>query len=1022
MYIDAQKNSSVKYITQTMGDYYKISGKEWTMSNSGYVSFLDNNTSDYRVGIKAEKPGIVILTFKLNYYWVSDGKVYYDSPLRINYKITVVENPPSGIKISPITKNIGVGQTFTASYTLTPSDAVTTVTWSSDNKSIATVSSTGTVKGIKAGSTSINVKTANGYSASCDVNVKDATLVIDRSSTTAFVGDVFKLSSTIEYTDETAITWSTEDSSVATVNSSTGEVKAVGLGTTNIIANSSGGLTAKSKVDVIEKNLMEGTVISVSAGGMASLLLKKDHILWACGDNRYGQLGDGTTTNRSTPVKVMDGVAFVSAGGDHSMILKTDGTLWACGYNRYGQLGDGTTTNRSTPVKVMDGVAFVSAGGYHSMILKTDGTLWVCGYNGYGQLGDGTTTNRGTPVKVMDGVASVSAGYDHSMILKTDGTLWACGYNRYGQLGDGTTTNRSTPVKVMDGVAFVSAGGDHSMILKTDGTLWACGYNRYGQLGDGTTTNRSTPVKVMDGVAFVSAGGDHSMILKTDGTLWACGYNRYGQLGDGTTTNRSTPVKVMDGVAFVSAGGYHSMILKTDGTLWACGYNGYGQLGDGSTIDRYTPVQIADSDADTDINQLDNVIYIKNMEARPGNQLVIPIAMKNTAEIRSYQFDLYLPSGVTAAVNSKGRVQATLNRSRLEEDDQHTLGVDIQSDGSIRFLVNSIEEETYPAGDGDILSITVNIAENLAEGEYTLSLRNMKLSETDISKFYAHSKVNSTLSVIAFNLGDINNDGVVDVSDYTGVANHILGKTPAGFEKRAADVDENGVIDVSDYTGIANIILRGNIYGKSEARSDALMKSARVQATDLTDIDNVIYASQTIATSNTATLSICMKNSAEIRSYQFDLYLPDGITAAVNSKGRVQASLNRTRFDDETDHTLGASNQEDGSIRFLIGSLQGDTYPAGDGEIITLKINIDNNVRNGSYPVVIRNQKLSETDIAISYVTNYVESELLVTVSDGIDNVTKCGETETIYNLRGQRLSAPQKGINIVGGRKVVVK
>ena len=878
MYIDAQKNSSVKYITQTMGDYYKISGKEWTMSNSGYVSFLDNNTSDYRVGIKAEKPGIVILTFKLNYYWVSDGKVYYDSPLRINYKITVVENPPSGIKISPITKNIGVGQTFTASYTLTPSDAVTTVTWSSDNKSIATVSSTGTVKGIKAGSTSINVKTANGYSASCDVNVKDATLVIDRSSTTAFVGDVFKLSSTIEYTDETAITWSTEDSSVATVNSSTGEVKAVGLGTTNIIANSSGGLTAKSKVDVIEKNLMEGTVISVSAGGMASLLLKKDHILWACGDNRYGQLGDGTTTNRSTPVKVMDGVAFVSAGGDHSMILKTDGTLWACGYNRYGQLGDGTTTNRSTPVKVMDGVA------------------------------------------------------------------------------------------------------------------------------------------------FVSAGGDHSMILKTDGTLWACGYNRYGQLGDGTTTNRSTPVKVMDGVAFVSAGGYHSMILKTDGTLWVCGYNGYGQLGDGSTIDRYTPVQIADSDADTDINQLDNVIYIKNMEARPGNQLVIPIAMKNTAEIRSYQFDLYLPSGVTAAVNSKGRVQATLNRSRLEEDDQHTLGVDIQSDGSIRFLVNSIEEETYPAGDGDILSITVNIAENLAEGEYTLSLRNMKLSETDISKFYAHSKVNSTLSVIAFNLGDINNDGVVDVSDYTGVANHILGKTPAGFEKRAADVDENGVIDVSDYTGIANIILRGNIYGKSEARSDALMKSARVQATDLTDIDNVIYASQTIATSNTATLSICMKNSAEIRSYQFDLYLPDGITAAVNSKGRVQASLNRTRFDDETDHTLGASNQEDGSIRFLIGSLQGDTYPAGDGEIITLKINIDNNVRNGSYPVVIRNQKLSETDIAISYVTNYVESELLVTVSDGIDNVTKCGETETIYNLRGQRLSAPQKGINIVGGRKVVVK
>jgi len=878
MYIDAKEHSKVKYYTVTMDYYYKISDKGWTVSNSGYISFVDNNTSDYRVGIKAEKPGTVILTFKLDYYWVENGNVYWNSPLKINYKITVVENPPSGITISPSTKNIGVGQTFTASYTLTPSDAVTTVTWSSDNKSIATVSSTGTVKGIKAGSTSINVRTANGYSASCTVNVKDATLVIDRDSTTAFVGDVFKLSSTIEYTDEKSITWSTEDSNVATVNSSTGEVKAVGLGTTNIIASSSGGLTAKSKVNVIEKVLMQGTVASVSAGRIFSLLLKKDHTLWACGNNYYGQLGDGTTTSHNIPANVMNGVKSVSAGGFHSMILKTDGTLWACGYNHYGQLGDGTTTDRSTPVKV------------------------------------------------MDGVASVSAGYDHSMILKTDGTLWACGRNYDGLLGDGTTTSRSTPVKVMDGVASVSAGG------------------------------------------------------------------------------------------------FHSMILKTDGTLWACGYNYYSQLGDGSTVDRHTPAQIADSDADTDISQLDNVIYIKNLEARPGNQIVIPITMKNTAAIRSYQFDLYLPDGVTAAVNSKGRVQASLNRSRLEEDDQHTLGVDVQNDGSIRFLVNSMEEDSYPAGDGDVLSVTVNVAEDMAEGEYTLSLRNMKLSETDISKFYVHNKVNSTLSVIAYTLGDINSDGVVDVSDYTGVANHILGKTPTGFEKRAADVDENGVIDVSDYTGIANIILRGNIYGKSEARSYTPMKSAKVQSTDLTDIDNVIYVNQAIATSSTATLSICMKNSADIRSYQFDLYLPDGITAAVNSKGRIQASLNRTRFEDETDHTLSADTQEDGAVRFLIGSIQGDTYPAGDGEIITLKINIDKNVPAGSYPVIIRKQKLSETDIAYYYETDYVESELIVTVADGINNVSQSDGAETVYNLRGQRLSAPQRGINIVSGKKVVVK
>ncbi len=337
-----------------------------------------------------------------------------------------------------------------------------------------------------------------------------------------------------------------------------------------------------------------GGIKAVSVGGAHTMILKTDATLWACGLNDCGQLGDGTTTNRSTPVQIMTGIASVSAGSAHTMILKTDGTLWACGYNYNGQLGDGTTTNQSTPVQVMTGVASVAAGTFHTMILRTDGALWACGWNNGGQLGDGTTTQRLSPVQVMTGVASVLVGDLHTMILKTDGSLWACGWNGYGQLGDGTTTNQSTPVQVMTGVASVSAGGEHSMIMKTDSTLWACGWNYYGQLGDGTTTDQYSPVQVMTGAASVSAGDIHTMILKTDGTLWACGYNYYGQLGDGTTTDQHSPVQVMIDVAIVSASeaGEHTMIIKTDGTLWACGWNVYGQLGDGTTTDRHTPVQI----------------------------------------------------------------------------------------------------------------------------------------------------------------------------------------------------------------------------------------------------------------------------------------------------------------------------------------------------------------------------------------------------------------------------------------------
>lgn len=337
---------------------------------------------------------------------------------------------------------------------------------------------------------------------------------------------------------------------------------------------------------------------ALAAGWTHSLFLKADGTAWACGDNRSGQFGDGTVLNRSIPVQVMSGVKAISAGGgqgsglySHSLFLKTDGSVWASGFNDFGELGDGTTTNRSSSVQVMTGIQAISAGATHSLFLKSNGSVWACGYNFYGQLGDGTTTNRSTPVQVMTGVQAIAAGYNHNLFLKTDGSVWACGENSTGKLGDGTTTTRNTPVQVMTGVQAISAGVDHSLFLKNDGSVWACGYNSYGQLGDGTTTNRKTPLQLLSGVQAISAGDSHSLFLKIDGSLWACGWNNVGQLGDGTTTNRSTPVQAMTGIQAISAGKSYSLFLKSDGSVRACGLNYDGQLGDGTSTVASIPVQ-----------------------------------------------------------------------------------------------------------------------------------------------------------------------------------------------------------------------------------------------------------------------------------------------------------------------------------------------------------------------------------------------------------------------------------------------
>lgn len=223
---------------------------------------------------------------------------------------------------------------------------------------------------------------------------------------------------------------------------------------------------------------------SVSAGRLHTAAVKTDGTLWFWGFNSSGQLGDNSATKRSSPVQT---VAFgtnwknVYSGvySDHVAAIKTDGTLWTWGSNSYGQLGDNTITNRSSPVQT---VTFgsnwkqCSLGQIYTVAIKTDGTLWSWGSNYAGSLGDNTITSRSSPVQTVafgTNWKQASTGRYHTAAIKTDGTLWCWAYNANGELGNNTTTKRSSPVQTTAyGTNWkqISCGGGHTAAV-TNGDI-----------------------------------------------------------------------------------------------------------------------------------------------------------------------------------------------------------------------------------------------------------------------------------------------------------------------------------------------------------------------------------------------------------------------------------------------------------------------------------------------------------------------------------------------------------------------
>lgn len=337
----------------------------------------------------------------------------------------------------------------------------------------------------------------------------------------------------------------------------------------------------------------------ISTNGQFAIARKGDETLWSWGRNNYGQLGDGTNTDKLQPIQIGTSAnwKYGSCGGGHGMGIKADGSLWAWGWNDYGQLGNGTYTSSNTPIQIPGNWKQVSAGMLFTAAVTQDGKLFLWGDNNSHQVSPSNITTVPSPLQygtdtdwkeVYVGDASVFA-------LKNNGTLWTWGNNAYGMLGHGTSgVPVATPMQIDAGAGNfwtkVSAGGLHAIALKSDKTIWGAGQNFVGSLGTGNNTDSHVFIQIGTDNNWIDidAGLQHSTATNENYELWTWGDNWKGQLGDGSTNDSNIPIQVagINNASKISAGSRVSSVLTFDGKIQMCGENNYGVIADGTTTDR----------------------------------------------------------------------------------------------------------------------------------------------------------------------------------------------------------------------------------------------------------------------------------------------------------------------------------------------------------------------------------------------------------------------------------------------------
>ena len=401
-----------------------------------------------------------------------------------------------------------------------------------------------------------------------------------------------------------------------------------------------------------------------------------------------------------------------------------------------------------------------------------------------------------------------------------------------------------------------------------------------------------------------------------------------------------------------------------------------------------------------------NLLYIDNCEFKKGENRKLAIKLMNIKPITGLQFELKLPSGFSLSVNENNLYKGEIDAERSSNLKHDIFEISKLQSENYLVICGSTSNETFMGNEGTVISLYIDMNENVTDGDYTFAFKNITLA-CDNGEIFRSNDFNVPVVVRSYIRGDVNNDQDVNIGDISCIANIVLGCIAESYNLNAADVNLDGEINVGDVAYTAEYIINGSF------PNTAIMKSPYMLSNNTPRLSASDFEMQT---SNEYESTISLVSNGNITAFQFDLELPKGL--CIKQEFEKECIMQDIHISDS--HILGWAEQKSKDLRFVGYSLSNMVFDKGTENLMSIKFVADENMRSGVYPIILKNIIFATKKQTIKLHNQIVN--VFVNQATGVKKIVNDTINEDVFNIQGVKLQDRQRGINIINGKKVLIK